>query len=94
MRTATDEQIRLMQAGVARTPMEAQRILNYYETTRAVIALQLMPRQDKPWWHKAWRRFVWFTMKLEGSRFKIADKRKPDGRLPIEYGYDFNEKSP
>ena len=91
IRDATQEEERLMKAGVARSPQEARRLLDHYNVSRAYDLLPLLPDRSRPWYVKVWRRFVWLIMKIEGARFPKKDKRTNESILPMNIEYEIKE---
>jgi hypothetical protein len=83
IRNATDEELRLMRAGVARSPREARRLLEYYGVSRAVDCLKLLPPREKPLWEKIKRRAIWLVMRIEGAQYKIKFDRGRDNQVPL-----------
>lgn len=76
-----------MKAGAARSPQEAQRLLDYYGVARAAELLPLLPKKERGLLERVWRRLVWLIMKIEGARFTTKERYSED-RLPVYYDYE------
>lgn len=88
LRNATDEQITVILAGYARSPKEAQILMDKHRVTRASELLpKLPPRRTRK---KPLEQLANIIMRIEGAR-RGQPQFKIDQRLPIHYR--FKDKS-
>lgn len=89
---ATDEQKKLMIAGKARTPKEAQRLLEKFQTRYASVVIDLIPLRKRTFWQIFEDRLKTLVNRMEGSSrfnpvYKHAKSMNPDA-LNVEYKFE------
>lgn len=89
--SATPEQLKLMVAGKARTPHEAQRLLDRYETKYAVVVIDLLPVRKKTVWQILFDRLKTLVSRMEGSTTYNPVYRYSKSHSDIEVVYKFRD---
>jgi len=73
LRTATKSQILIMQAGYARSPAEAQRLLDRHNCTSAADLIRIIYKRPK---RRFWRRLHIVLSRIEGAQPKGQHRMK------------------
>lgn len=95
--TANYEQLRLMEAGKARTPQEAQRLLDKYGTKYAAIVIDLLPVRKTSLKQQIYSRLQSLVNRVEGSSRSNPvyrnSKNSSSDRVEITYFYRKRDKT-
>jgi hypothetical protein len=89
IREATDDQLLMMKAVKARSPEEAQRLMELHKAANIYELLAKLERQKPSFWQRIKARAVTLVMRIEGASVEnpVYRKSKSD-RMEIEYKWE------
>jgi hypothetical protein len=90
IREATEEQLLIMKAIKARSPEEAQRLLDKHDAANVYDLIAKLEREKPSFWQRVKGRAVTLLMRIEGSSRDnpVYRKRRESSKLDIEYRWE------